>query len=1042
MKVICKKWFLLVLLIPLGLLSQNRLEGTVLDKLSGEAVSGVDVFVVDSDNATLTDDNGAFQLDNLKKGDKIEFSYVGFRNMLVEEDGEITVSFVAYKKYFFIYDLSDSITVYLEHEDTQIEEVVINVGYGTQKKVDLTGAIAAINSEVIRSRPVVDILQGMQGKIAGVDITSNERPGGIGEITVRGVRSLTASNSPLYVVDGIPLTTAGIEYLNTTDIESVDVLKDASASAIYGSRAANGVVIITTKKGTAKDISLNYTSSITIESLRDKADLMNAAEYIEWRRWAEYYSNPTLFPRGDQPTKENDFTIFLGSNDPSAWLNIEKGWEGGTWNPSKVKTTDWTKLVTRTGYIAEHTISASGGNEKMKGYGSFGYLDNQGSVKGQSYKRYTSKISFDIDPVGWFSFGGSINTSYGINEYGQSTVGANSLVQSEGLYSTARMIFRYAFPYDLNGNRVEFPGGDFAVKTVVDEWKYSQDQRKSFRTFGSFYSQFDFHSFFPVLKGLKYRINFGPDFLTYQNGVYIDEKSAVRAGLNYASLSKEQTFSYTLDNLLYYDNTFGKHDVFATLLLSQTEYKQESNSMDANSIPFASQKWNALSANNVSLNNWNSALVEKQLLSYMARLNYSFDQKYLMTLSGRYDGASQLSPGNKWSFFPSAAFGWLLNREQIINQISWIDLLKFRCGLGIIGNSAINPYATKGGLETLLYPFNAEANQGVMNSATFANQNLGWEKTSQVNFGIDFSFLGNRLSGGIDFYSSKTNDLIMRMPLVTVTGYTDVFSNVGKTSSKGTDLTLTSINLTKNQFRWSSIFSGSWQENNVVSLANGKQDDINNNWFIGKAQDVIYGFQSNGIWKEEDAEEMAKFNAKGANFSAGNARPVDQNGDYIIDVNNDRVIIGNSRPKFIVGLTNKFEYKNFALSVFMYGRLGYMYDSGGENQSGRFNQRKINYYTENNKNSEYQKPIYSTGFGDIYSQILGYGDASFIKVRNISLNYTFSDRVNKSLKVNKLEVYGQILNPGTIYSKIKWLDMDLVSPEWNRGLTMGMNVGF
>ncbi len=1012
---------------------QKTITGKVTDK-SGSPMPGVTVVEVSTNNGTITDAEGNYTLSGVKTGNKISFRFVGMKTQEVVIQNQSTVN------------------VLLEEETIGLEEVVA-VGYGVQKKSDVTGAMVSVGADEITSRPVANAIQAMQGKAAGVDITSSERPGQLGQINIRGVRSLTASNSPLYVVDGIPLVTnvinedqnvvlGGIDNLNTNDIESIDILKDASATAIYGSRGANGVILITTKKGKSGKLSLNYTGSVTAETLQDDSELFSAGEYIEWRRWSKYYANPAVFPRGDQPTKANDYLIFLGSGDPSAWANIEKGWASGTWDPSKVTTTNWTGIVTRTGITQEHTISASGGTNKMNGYVSFGYLDNKGTVRGQGYTRYTGKASFDVIPKEWFSIGGNINGSYSVNEYGQSTVGRNGLVNQGGLYATARMIFPYTVPYDSNGNRVEYPGGDIAVKTVVDEWKYSQDQRVTYRMMGSFYIGADLGKISSVFNGLKFRMNFGPDFSTYRDGVYLDANSVIRTGSSFASLLKSQTFTYTLDNLLYYDRTFGKHTMGITLLQSQTKFNYETSFMSASGIPFSSQKWNALSSSNVSLDDWSSDLTEKQLMSYMARMNYSFADKYLLTVSGRYDGASQLAEGHKWSFFPSAALGWRMDQEGFLDNVDWIDQLKLRMGVGVTGNSAIGPYYTKGGLTSLFYAIGSTTTPGSKTSTVLANQGLGWEKTTQYNLGFDYSIFNGRISGLIDLYTSKTTDLLMEMTIPPVTGYSTTYANIGETANKGIDLTLNTVNIRTDKLQWSTSFNASWSKDRIVSLANGKEDDINNGWFINQPQGVIYGYESAGIWKEEDATEMAKFNANGHSFSAGMSRPVDQNGDYIIDANHDRVIIGNTRPNYILGMTNTVNYANFELSVFLFGRLGYWYDTGGEYQGGRFNQRKISYYNENNKNSDYQKPIYTEGSGDPYSGILGYKKASFIKVRNISLGYKVPNRAAASLGISNMKVFVQATNPGTLFRKIDWIDMDLVSSNWNRGFTAGVNIEF
>nr|WP_315153126.1 TonB-dependent receptor [uncultured Flavobacterium sp.] len=1024
--------------------AQNKTVKGVVKDASGIPVPGVNVNIKNSKNGTSTDIDGSYSID-APNGSILVFSFIGFKTE------ERTVGDAA------TYDVS------LKEVDNTLNEVVV-VGYGVRKKKDLTGSIVSVNSEVINSRPVQNAVQAMQGKAAGVDISSNERPGSVGKVTIRGARSISASNSPLYVVDGVPINNSaplagslgksvsdvsdsnagGIDFLNPSDIESIDVLKDASATAIYGSRGANGVIIVTTKKGKNGKFTLNYSSAVTTEEINENAPMMSAAEYIEFRRWGRHYSNPSAFPKGDAPNIENDKLIFLQSADPSAWANIEKGWKDAsgnittTWDGSKVATTDWTKMVTRTGITQQHTIAVSGGTEKMKGYGSFGYTGNEGVLKGQSFKRYNGVANVDITPTDWFSMGANLNTSYSINEYGQSNIGRNAVSSTGGIYTTARLNLPYAVPYDENGVRIINPGGDSTIRTVVDEDLYSQDQRLTLRAFGSFYGQLDLGKLIPAVEGLKYRLNFGPDITSYRNGVFLDGKSAVRAGTSFASLIKSQTISYTLDNLLFYNKSFGKHDLGVTFLQSKTSYTYEDNSMAANDIKNVDNKWNALTPANVTLSNYSSNLIESGLSSYMGRVTYGYDDKYLFTASGRYDGASQLADGNKWDFFPSTSLAWNMNQESFLKDVSWMDQLKLRVGFGIVGNAAVDPYSTQPPLAGIVYP----SGSGLVNNSTLGNSELGWEKTRQINYGIDFSFINSRISGTLEYYTSNTTDLLLRRSVPTVTGYRDTFENIGETEGEGVELTLNTINVKAKDFEWSSNLSFSYQQSRIVSLATGKFNDINNNLFIGQPQNVIYGFESNGIWKPEDAAEMAKFNAFSTTpiFSFGNARPVDQNGDYKIDANNDRVIIGSADPKYIAGLTNTFKYKNLELSFFIYGRMGYKYNTGGENEGAKGSQRAIDYYNDNNINSEYQKPIFSAGTGDPYFPTLGYRDGTFLKMRNISLGYNFTPEMAEKAGVSKLRLYIQVMNPGMIYTKVKWMDLDTQSTASNRGFTLGLNV--
>lgn len=994
----------------------NKITGTVTDS-SGGSLPGVSVVVKGTTVGTITDADGRFSLTNLPAHAALQFSFVGMKTLEIVVDGKTNIN------------------VILADNAIGLDEVVA-IGYGTQKKSDVTGSMIRVGEKELKARPVTNALEAIQGKAAGVDITSNERPGEIGSVRIRGSRSLTASNSPLYVIDGIPvMSSSGIETMNPADIESIDVLKDASATAIYGSRGANGVILVTTKKGKAGKLSFNYSSTLTIENEQDRTKMMNAGEYLTWRRWAYYYLDPVKYPRGDQPTQANDKVIFLGANDANAWNNIMKGWAGSTWDGSQVETTDWTGLVTRTGVTTDHSISVSGGTDKMKAYASFGYLNTKGTLKGQGYTRYTSKVSVDVNPVKWFEMGASINTTYSIQQYGQSNI-----------YAAANNNLPYAVPYDANGNRITYPGGDDGIKTAVDESLYSINERKMLRTLGSLYAQIN------ILPGLKYRVNFGPDFRYYQNGIYTDAMSVDRLGSpNITSLRNQTDFSWTLDNLLYYDKKIDKHTFGATLLQTTSAWNTNYSFLRAQNIPMASQKWNALSMTNIAtLDGWDSGLTDRQLMSYMGRFNYGFADKYLFTASGRWDGASQLADGHKWAFFPSAALAWRMDQEQWMKNLNWISGMKLRLGVGTTGNSAINPYQTKGGIVSLFYPYGATVVAGYVPSESLisggnlamANQNLGWEKTTQYNLGVDFSLLKGRVSGILDIYTSRTSDLLMQMSIPALTGYNITYANVGETKNKGVEMTLNTINIQRKDFAWETSLSAAWQNNEIVSLSNGKANDVSNNWFIGQPIGIIYGYQSAGLWHESDADEMAKFNANGHKFQAGMVRPVDLNGDYKIDPNNDRMIIGNTIPRWTVGVSNTLKYKNFDFSFFLYGRLNYTYNTGGEWQGGRNVQRSISYYNENDKNATYQKPIYNVGVGDPFYNITGYRSGSFMKIRDINLGYNFPVSIARKIGLETLKIYVQAKNPGMLFSKIDWLDMDTGASTWNRGFVFGVNVGF
>ena len=423
----------MVVLCTSSAMAQKKVTGTIVDA-AGEPIIGASVMVKGTSNGSVTDFDGNFTINNVPEDATLVFSYVGYRTQNLSARGK------------------SNFQISLEEDKQLLDEVVV-VGYGVQRKSDVTGALTRVGEKELNSKPVNNAFEALQGKAAGVDITTSERPGTVGSIAIRGQRSISAGQGPLYVVDGVPLQSGGIEALNPRDIESIDILKDASSTAIYGSRGANGVVLVTTKRGQEGKLQLSYNGSLTFEKIVDKSPAMNASDYITWRRWAYYNQSPDKYTPGDQPTQEQDKNFFGG--DDTALANVMKGWAGGSWDGSKVTDTDWTDIVTQTGLTQEHTISARGGTKNVAGFVSFGYLRNEGTQKGQTYERYNFSASADIQGTKWFKTGGSFNASYGIQQYGYSKAYGTSSGPTD-LYGAAKAILRYTLPYDENGDIITF----------------------------------------------------------------------------------------------------------------------------------------------------------------------------------------------------------------------------------------------------------------------------------------------------------------------------------------------------------------------------------------------------------------------------------------------------------------------------------------------------------------------------------------------------------------------------------------------------------
>jgi len=1036
---------IILLLFSTVIIAQTKtITGTVVDD-KGESLIGASIFVKGTSNGTITDMDGNFSIDASAQDDLV-VKFTGYleRTIRVGAQTHINVAMV---------------------EDTQLLDEVVVVGYGVRKKSDVTGAIAQIGDKEMNAMPTENAMQAMQGKLAGVDITSNERPGELGNILIRGQRSLGvntsgnispgASNAPLYVVDGIILqalgsetpsgsrTTIGIENLNPRDIESINVLKDASATAIYGSRGANGVVIVTTKRGKTGKLSLNYSGTLSIENMHDRTHMMNSAEWIDFSRAAKIYAG--TYNGSSTISYDNDYAVY--GKDPYAWANFAKGWANGIWDGSLVDTYDWTAAGLQTAYTNEHTLSASGGTDKVQAYASFGYLHQEGTQPGQGYQRYTAKTTVDLQATDWMKIGANMNVTWGDQDYGynfrRSTTGASNL------YFALQGMLPYAVPYTPEGDYIRNPGGDVNIINPIREVNICVNNRQSLRAMGSFYAELNAGKILKVLDGLRYRFQFGPDFRNWRNGIADAAESINGDGNNIAQYNTQSRRSWTLDNLIYYDKTFGKHNIGITLLQSASALRIETENMTSFVNSFKELWYNI--GSNSNIRTYSTDLTEEQMLSYMIRLNYGLNDRYLLTVSNRWDAASQLASGNKWSPFPSVALAWRMEQESFLDNVSWIQQLKLRLGYGRSGNSAVDPYGTSGAVSPTFYHFGAATMTGMIasdpgagNPVVMANPSLGWEKTNQLNIGLDFSLVKSRINGSIDIYKSWTSDLLMKKTIPSTTGYTSTWANVGKTENKGIDITLNTVNIKTRNFTWTSDLTFSASRNHITELSNGKVDDVANGWFIGYSIDANYDYVYDGIWKTSEADEAAKYGRVPGEIKLKDISGPDGVPDGKIDANYDRQVIGKRSPDWVAGFVNTFTYRNWELSCFLYGRFGAKLNNiGVETLSGRFAQREVDYWIADvNENAEYYAPGVGGENGDTYKSAMGYRDGSFIKLRNVSLGYNFSNQSLKKVNIGNLKLYAQLMNPCLLYSKIKFIDPDLGGSTYNSSVVFGINIGF
>jgi TonB-linked SusC/RagA family outer membrane protein len=956
--------------------AQTAVTGTVTDA-TDEAVIGASVTVKGTTQGTITDVNGNFSL-NVADNAVLQVSFLGY----VPQDVRVASA------------VNGRLTIILAEDSKALEEVVV-VGYGTVKKRDLTGAVASVSSEQLRQSPALSATEAIQGKIPGVLVTNSSwTPGATPSILIRGKRSINASNDPLYVIDGIPVSTAP-DMFSVGDIESIDVLKDASATAIYGSRGANGVILITTKKGKAGKAEVSYNGYYGFQTIQNKQELMNGAEYAayvrESHRAAGQYDSSV-------PNIDLDKTLPSFTGDDYTWESIAMAYdENGNYDPSKVRSGAlWWKEVERTGIVTDHQLGVRGGSEKAQYSLGFTYYKNEGIYKQQDYSRYSFDSSIDFQVTDWLKVGGQSHYIHSMQNRGtgfQNSWRVNPLGRLYNDDGTPTLM--------TSGSDTQWwnPLQYLEHNAIVNPLKIR-------RFMGSYYGEIKL-----PLDGLRYRANIGVDFHSRQDYTFASA-NARTATLNQASNAAQDTYAYTIENLLFYDKQFGSHSLGATLLQSIQRNETASIKITGQDLPSDDLLYNDIaSASNITEYDTNNQVWS--LASFMGRLNYNYKNKYYATLAMRYDGSSRLADGHKWVSFPAFALAWRLNEESFLKEFRNLDNLKLRVGYGVTANTAINPYQTKGLLSQKNYNYGSNYVIGYT-ASTLPDKSLTWETTGQWNIGLDFGFFNGRISGVVDAYLQNTDNLLLTRQLPVVSGFTSVLTNVGRTKNKGVEVSLSTVNVQTKDFGWSTDFIYSVNHEEIVELYNGKIDDIGNSWFIGEALNVYYDYKKTGIWQNtpEDLAEIEKFNANGHKFEPGMIKLLDINDDYKITADDDRMILGQERPKHIFNLSNELTYKGFDFRIDMYATLGGMMKDATRvvHQSYRNNSVKIDYWTPDNPTNAYPRP--NRLYDNIdYETALYYQSSDFLRIKTITLGYTLPKALVNKATLSNCRVYVTAQNP-------------------------------
>lgn len=1033
---------LFMFIMPSLVFAQGKtVTGTVTDA-QGEPMIGVSVVETGTSHGVVTDINGRFSLTNVSENAELKFTSVGYvpQKVLVTGKSSIKITML---------------------EDTKVLDELVVVGYGVQKKSDVTGALTQVSSKDIESTPVQNAVQAIQGRAAGVDVTTNNRPGEIGDIRIRGNRSVLAGNDPLYVIDGIPMTAGAISDINPNDIASMEILKDASATAIYGSRGANGVILITTKKASKGKTTISYDGALTTSNLHSLTNYMNAGQQLDYNRKAAIVGGTYQGAYGTAPDPDRDRASWLGTEsymdaivqaaykydsngnivlrDATA-EEIANGYADKVpiYDSSNIPTTDWGKLVTRTAITQNHQISLSAGYDKSNLYMSLAYLDQQVPMKDQNYKRYTVNINGTITPLNWLTVGFNLNAAHSIKNYGIISNFNNTVAKDS--YGLAMTLMPYAPAYDENGDIL-------IASTGLSEHNVLRNINSATNEYRYYGTMFSSYAEIKILPWLKWRTNLGAQYRNSRYGSFYSDTWTNPFG--YASTSpdvgydgQDQNLSWTLENLIYLNQTFNKiHSLGVTLMQSAEKYRTEGINIRAYEIVYPTSMWYDLGDSNKDKVSYGTNYSTWTRASYMARVNYALMDKYLLTMTGRYDGASVLAEGHKWDFFPSAALAWRIDQEKFMTNIKWIYQLKLRLGYGVTGNSSVDPYSTAGSVTSIYanIPFGAGNTSNTVGVKTDAMPNtmLSWEKTASTNFGFDFGILNNRISGSIDYYAAKTSALLMNRSIPIITGYGQVKDNVGKTQNNGIEVSLTTHNIQKKDFKWSTTFSFSTNKEKIVELADGVTKNTTNLWFVGSPINVFYDYQYDRIWQntDEDKRMMAVYKANSLTFLPGQYKIKDQDFIEVADgtegsvtksvtidgvtqnvtymdngfgkFNDDDKIIYQKTPKLTCGLFNSFTYKNFDLSFFAYLRTGNTY-YGLTQTIGRRIENDT--WSETNTGAKYAQPTTAIRTST-YDYVRNYTKGNMLIIRNIALSYNLPESILTKIKSQSAQIYVQVLNP-------------------------------
>lgn len=970
--------FLLLLVFSIGSFAQTTsVRGRVL-KDDGKPVARASVLIKGATQGTTSDDNGNFQI-SAPPNSILVISAVDF------EAKEVNIG------------NQSSVDVTLTAVDKSMGEVVV-IGYTAVKKKDVTGSTVSLKGETLNEIKAPNIYNQLQGRAAGVDIVSNSTQiGAGGQIRIRGNRSITGNNNPLVVVDGM-VYGGSVNDINPDNIANIDILKDASATAIYGSRGANGVIIVSTKRGTSQKAVTSYNGYVGFVNAIDTYRLFTGQEYAKFKDDAKAGNS------GVPNTNQYALT-------PIEQTNLAQG-----------VNTDWQDLLLTTGIRTSHDVSVRGGNDRTQYFFGLGYYKETGIIHDQSLDRFSFNVNIDHKmseriKVGFTSFNTMLMSNrLGTNAYGSAT-------RLGPLYK----------PYNDDGSLNFQPAIQQGVDFTQINPLTSIGNDELIKAYSRRYQiQHNFYGELKILKDLKFRTTFGFGWSQTFNSNYtgpntVFNTNATTAGSN-LSQSNAEGWQYTINNSFEYNKSFsGGHKLQAQALMEVQKNHFQQQQFNGQGVPadfIQDYNWQLVNIVTPQGGQFN----ETGLIGYMGRAIYSFNDKYLVTATIRTDGASVLAPGHQWITYPAVSVGWNLDKEGFLSNVDFISALKLRAGWGISSNAGIGAYTTLGSLTSNFYNFGSGSTVGVNYANgyiinTSPNPDLTWEKTKGLNIGVDFGLFKNRLTGTIEYYNTNTEDILLNKGLPRSNGTNSILTNIGATESHGMEFSLSSLNIkSQSGFTWRTDVNAFFNREKIVALQNNLKQDLGNGWFVGQPITVIYDYKKTGIWQTSEAAQAAIYGV-----SPGDIKIADVDDSKTITAS-DRQVIGNFQPDLVAGMTNYFQYKNFDLNVVLFGRFGqdvvvtyFSADGGAAGYpfflNSRVQQYKVDYWTPTNPTNEFPQPDAGRD-GLMYTSTLTYRDGSFIKIRTIDLGYNLPSKLLGKSGIQSLRVYLSAQNPFILWSPL------------------------